>query len=495
MNLKKPLTALLLAFSTQTPLYAQTAPVKPPQIAQNATICPAQLPKAIDNITNRPEFRRASWGISIEPLATNTPLYHRQAEKYFIPASNAKLLTTAAALVKLGPDYRIRTSVYANPVNGDSVPILRVVGRGDPSLTKAQLQSLAKQLKNWGIRNVNQLVIDDGFFRGDLVNKNWEVEDIQAGYGAPVNSLILNQNAVAFTLSPQQIGKPLSVKWDDVEEGASWEVENESMTVNQNEPEYIDVGRDLQKPVLYVSGQLRAGSEPEPTSVAITEPTNNFLKQFRQVLAAEGIVVKSTKVTKDGTPNSDEVELAMVQSPPLIDLIKHTNVESDNLYAEVLLRLLGTVSDNTKSAQVQTANEGLDVIKKALTELGLDASSYKPADGSGLSRQNLTSPEALVNLLRVMASTPVADIYRNSLPVAGVNGTLTNRFRNTPAQGIVQAKTGSLTGVASLSGYINNRNYEPLVFSIIVNQSDLTSSTIRRSIDDIVVLLSRLRRC
>ncbi|MCT7951506.1 D-alanyl-D-alanine carboxypeptidase/D-alanyl-D-alanine-endopeptidase [Ancylothrix sp. C2] len=495
MNFKKSLSAILLALSTQTPLHAQTAPVNPPQIAQASTICPAQLPKAIDSITNRPEFRRASWGISIEPLATSTPLYHRQAEKYFIPASNAKLLTTAAALLKLGPDYRIRTSVYANPVNGDSVPVLRVVGRGDPSLTTAQLKSLATQLKNWGIRNVNQLVIDDGFFRGDLVNANWEFEDIQAGYGAPVNSLILNQNAVNFTLFPQQAGEPLLVKWDDSQEGASWEVENTSMTVTSNEEEFIDVGRDLTKPVLYVSGQLRAGSEPESTSVAITQPATNFLQKFRQVLAAEGIRVKSTKVIKDGTPNADEVELAMVSSPPLIELINRTNVDSDNLYAEVLLRLLGTVSDNTKAAQFQTANAGLDTIRNALAELGLDPKSYKPADGSGLSRHNLTSPEALVNLLRVMASTPVADMYRNSLPVAGVSGTLASRFRNTPAQGIVQAKTGTLSGVASLSGYLNNRNYEPLVFSIIVNQSDLTSSTIRRSIDDIVVLLSRLRRC
>ena len=219
------------------------------------SICPAQLKTAIDAVINRPQFQRARWGILIERLSPDTinllqkslnhpspslslvegggkissfppldqgglrgvystftkglinpastvnqdhALYRRDAERYFIPASNVKLLTTAAALHKLGSEFRIRTSIYE--AGDDS---LRVMGRGDPSLTDAQLRELAQQLKRQGIRKVQRLIVDDGYFRGNAVNLSWEWGDVQANYGASVNSLILNQNAVKLTLSPQ----------------------------------------------------------------------------------------------------------------------------------------------------------------------------------------------------------------------------------------------------------------------------------------------------
>ncbi|WP_445243206.1 MULTISPECIES: D-alanyl-D-alanine carboxypeptidase/D-alanyl-D-alanine endopeptidase [unclassified Microcoleus] len=451
-------------------------------------ICPGELGVQVDAIANRPEFSRSRWGILIQPLSSTTTLYSRDAQKYFIPASNAKLLTTAAALQKLGADFRIKTSVYSGE-NGS----LYVAGRGDPSIAEAQLKSLAQQLKQRGITQVNELIGDDSYFQGSAVNPNWEWEDAQAGYGAPINSLIFNQNAIDLLLSPQAIGQPLKVTFAEPKLANQWQLQNNSVTVAQSESEFIDVGREFYRPIIRVSGQLKVGGEPESAYVAVVNPANNFLQQFQQVLAAEGIPVKQTLVAS-ASRNLNQ-ELATVESPPLAQLVRETNRESNNLYAEVLLRLLGKVTDKMPLQQEDTGEMGLKELKLSLTQLGVNPNSYILADGSGLSRHNLISPEALVQTLRFMANSPAASIYRQSLPIAGENGTLKNRFNNTPNRVVLQAKTGTLSGVSALSGYIEVPNYEPLVFSIIVNQSDLSAAKMRSATDEIVLLLNRLRRC
>ena len=188
----------------------------------------------------------------------------------------------------------------------------------------------------------------------------------------------------------------------------------------------------------------------------------------------------------------EETELAAVESPPLRELITETNQQSNNLYAEALLRSLGVTDKETNES---TATAGREQIRTILTELGVEPESYVLADGSGLSRHNLVSPTAIVQLLQAIAQTPMAQSYRNSLAVAGVEGTLQQRFENTPAQSRVYAKTGTMTGVSGLSGYVYVPDYQPLVFSIMVNQSNQSVDTIRQAIDEIVVLLTRLRSC
>ncbi|WP_445316457.1 D-alanyl-D-alanine carboxypeptidase/D-alanyl-D-alanine endopeptidase [Microcoleus vaginatus] len=451
-------------------------------------ICPGELGAQVDAIANRPEFSRSRWGILIQPLSSTDTLYSRDATKYFIPASNAKLLTTAAALQKLGADFRIKTSVYSGE-NGS----LYVAGRGDPSIAEAQLKSLAQQLKQRGITQANQLIGDDSYFQGSAVNPNWEWEDAQAGYGAPINSLIFNQNAIDLLLSPQAIGQPLKVTFAEPKLANQWQLQNNSVTVAQNESEFIEVGREFDRPIIRVSGQLKVGGEPESAYVAVVNPANNFLQYFQQALAAEGIPVKQALVAS-ASRNLNQ-ELATVESPPLAELVRETNRESNNLYAEVLLRLLGKVTDKMPQQQEDTGEMGLKELKTALTQLGVNPNSYILADGSGLSRHNLISPEALVQTLRFMANSPAASIYRQSLPIAGESGTLKNRFNNTPSRVNLQAKTGTMSGVSALSGYIEVPNYEPLVFSIIVNQSDLSTAKMRSATDEIVLLLNRLRRC
>ncbi|MEG4226628.1 D-alanyl-D-alanine carboxypeptidase/D-alanyl-D-alanine-endopeptidase [Microcoleus sp. N9_B2] len=490
--MKRIAVSLLVLIIGYTPqVVAQT-----PAVAGD--ICPGELGAQVDAIANRPEFSRSRWGILIQPLSSTTTLYSRDAQKYFIPASNAKLLTTAAALQKLGADFRIKTSVYSGE-NGS----LYVAGRGDPSIAEAQLKSLAQQLKQRGISQVNQLIGDDSYFLGSAVNPNWEWEDAQAGYGAPINSLIFNQNAIDLLLSPQALGQPLKVTFAEPKLANQWQLQNNSVTVAQSESEFIEVGREFDRPIIRVSGQLNVGGEPESAYVAVVNPANNFLQSFQQALATEGIPVKQTLVAS-ASRNSNQ-ELATVESPPLAELVRETNRESNNLYAEVLLRLLGKVTDKIPLPptltgkmpvpQEDTGESGLKELKTVLTQLGVNPNSYRLADGSGLSRHNLITPEALVETLRFMANSPAASIYRASLPIAGESGTLKNRFNITPNRVNLQAKTGTMSGVSALSGYIEVPNYEPLVFSIIVNQSDLSTAKMRSATDEIVLLLNRLRRC
>ncbi|MEG5047228.1 D-alanyl-D-alanine carboxypeptidase/D-alanyl-D-alanine-endopeptidase [Microcoleus sp. B4-C1] len=485
------LSLLVLILGRPSAVAAQTQAVA-------GDICPGDLGAQVDAIANRPEFSRSRWGILIQPLSSTTTLYSRDAQKYFIPASNAKLLTTAAALQKLGADFRIKTSVYSGE-NGS----LYVAGRGDPSIAEAQLKSLAQQLKQRGISQVNQLIGDDSYFQGSAVNPNWEWEDAQAGYGAPINSLIFNQNAIDLLLSPQALGQPLKVTFVEAKLANQWQLQNNSVTVAQNESEFIEIGREFDRPIIRVGGQLKVGAEPESAYVAVVNPANNFLQYFQQALAAEGIPVKQALVAS-ASRNLNQ-ELATVESPPLAELVRETNRVSNNLYAEVLLRLLGKVTDKMPLPQTltgkmpvpqeDTGEMGLKELKTVLTQLGVNPNSYRLADGSGLSRHNLITPEALVQTLRLMANSPAASIYRQSLPIAGESGTLKNRFNTTPNRVIMQAKTGTMSGVSALSGYIEVPNYEPLVFSIIVNQSDLTTAKMRSATDEIVLLLNRLRRC
>lgn len=454
------------------PSGAQSPPSEP------GGICVNQVGAAIDRILQQPENRRSRIGVLVETLGGNM-LYSNSHLSYFTPASTTKLLTTAAALEAIGPEYRLRTSVYGT-LNGTTAPLLRLVGSSDPTIDAGKLQSLAQQLAARGIQRVDRLIVQEARFTGPTINPTWQWEDIQSGYGAPVNSLIYNQNAVDIMLWPTEIGQPLRITWANPEEAGNWRIENTSKTVAPDQPEFVEVGRDLRTQVLYVRGQLRFGSEPEDAAVAVVDPGSNFLQHFRAALQREGITVGTATVsTTDAAATSGEIELAAVESPTLAQLVTTTNQTSNNLYAEVLLRLLG-VKASVDNPGDSTAEAAIEAVKNILTRLGVDPQSYFMHDGSGLSRQNLVSPQALVETLRGMAQSPYAAIYRAGLPNAGVG---------------VQGKTGGMTGISALAGYVEAAAYEPLVFAIIVNNSERLGADRRRTINEIVLLLSRLRRC
>jgi len=446
--------------------------------------CRVELSRQIKAIT---EPSGARWGILAESLGPNSRIiYAQNADQLFIPASNIKLLTTAAALTSLGEEFRIRTSVYQVPGETRS---LVVVGRGDPSVTDTQLRLLAHQIANRGIHQIDHLVGDDQYFQGVFFNPTWEQEDIESGYGAPFNSLILNQNAIDLTLIPQALGQALGVRWDDPTEAVRWRIINTSKTVAANADEFLTVGRDLGQPILRVEGQLRIGSAPEPVAVSIPDPAHYFLARFRRALEAEQIQVKQTELAQ--SPLSETTEIAALESAPLRDLLIETNQQSNNLYAEALLRQLGKMSDAAPDlASPDALQAGISQLQNCLMQLGI-SSEYRLADGSGLSRQNQASPRVFVETLQAMYRSAHAHSYIASLSKAGVSGTLATRFRDTPVQAQFVGKTGSLRAVAALSGYLQ----EPaLAISILANAPADTPS-LQSEIDAILQILHQRGSC
>lgn len=440
--------------------------------------CRADLSREIDAIAAQPTLKKARLGILIETQSGQV-IYSRDADRYFVPASNVKLLTTAAALSSLGPNFTIRTSVYGQPTSN---PTLQVVGRGDPTFGDDQLNDLANQLKAKGIRTVSNLLGNDTHFAGPTVNPNWEWEDVQAGYGAPTNSLILNANELGFTLYPQSVGQPLRIEWDDPSLNSQWQIENFSRSVAAGQPEFIDIGRDLSRPILRVYGQLISGAAPDTASVAVPNPATYFVDRFRRTLGRQGISVGQSGLTQ-ATPSGSE--LAAVNSPPLAQWMVRTNRNSKNIYAEAMLKSLAG-----RNADDATAS-GIMALETILERLGVNPALYEIVDGSGLSRHNLATPQAFVDTLQAMARSPHAATYRNSLAVAGASGTLVNRLGGMRFVG----KTGAISHNASLSGYLEPPNHSPLVLSIMINNLDQRGAVLRRTIDDVVKVAAQLDDC
>lgn len=449
------------------------------------SLCPSDLKTAIETVINRPEFKRSRWGILIQTLDSGEMLYSLDAEKYFIPASSVKLLTTAAALLQFGSQFRIRTSVYGT---GDvaNLTTLRLVGRGDPSFSSDRLKDLAQQLKRQGVRRISNVIVEDNYFEQTGINSSWEWGDIFFSYGTSVNSLILNENSVTLTLSPRQPDFSLKVDWSDPIAARQWQIENQTITASEETSSSIEIQGNFGRSFLEIQGEMSIDSEPTPWELAIVDPSQYFLESFLEALIAQGIKVKQGAIAKESEKNSLGKELAFVESDPLSILLQKTNRESNNLFAEALLQILGSESQNKTS---------LEVVKEKLTELGVNPESYVLVDGSGLSRHNLVSPEAIAQTLRFMAQTPEAKTYQDSLAVAGVSGTLQERFKNTLVAENLQGKTGTLSGNSALSGYLTVPGYRRLVFSIMVNQSDRPASDLRAAIDEIIVLISQLKSC
>jgi D-alanyl-D-alanine carboxypeptidase/D-alanyl-D-alanine-endopeptidase (penicillin-binding protein 4) len=476
------------------------------QPSPTSTLCPADLSGSIASIIDQPNFQRGRWGVLVQTQApigvAPTTLYQRDADKYFIPASNAKLITTAAALQQFGPQFKQQTGFYGE----GNLPNLRrlvVVGRGDPGINQAKLMTVARQLYQAGVRQIDTLIADDGYFGGEAVNHTWEQEDIQAGYGAPINSLIVDQNSIDLTLTPQSVGQPLKVEFADPSQSSQWQIDNQTRTVTGNEPEYVAVNRDEAQQKLRVMAQLRAGSVADTTSVAVAQPGQFFLAKLQQALRANQIQVGQAQLATSPIPVSGQ-PLVALETEPLTALLTEVNQASNNLYAEVLLRWIGlnfaqSTQPNGQGVKPDVATApataGLTAIPKILSPLGVDAQGFILNDGSGLSRRNLVSPMALVQVLQAMQQSHHATLFRNSLTVAGRNGTLKSRLVGSAAAGQLQGKTGTLTDAVSLSGYLSPPNFSPLVFSIMVNQTGQPTADLRQAIDQIVLTLTRLRTC
>jgi len=456
---------------------------KPPKL-----VCDRDLSIAIAEVINRPKLKRSRWGIEIQTL-TGENLYSLDGEKFFNPASTAKLLVSAAGLLEFGADYRLKTPIYSAG-NADVLKSLRLYGQGDPTISSQSLKNIVRQLQDRGVKSIENLIIDDSYLAPPAINPTWEWVDVHSYFATAVNSTILNENTVTLTLLPQQIDEPIKFFWDDAIAASQWQVINQATTGNADIEYAVEIDGELGKPVLKLRGELAVNEPPDVWDLAVVDPAQYFLESLRLQLSQGGIdVTRGTVVDlENGLLNFADTELTAIYAPPMQEILKEINQASNNLYAEALGKILA------RRLELETST---DALAYHLQQIGIAPSEYFLVDASGLSRQNLIAPKTLVKLLRLMAnSDPATDrAYRQSLAIAGTSGTLKRRFANTSIQGNLWGKTGTLTGVGALSGYLDTQSGLSLAFSIMVNNSELKNKEIRQAIDELVAIVNRLDRC
>jgi serine-type D-Ala-D-Ala carboxypeptidase/endopeptidase (penicillin-binding protein 4) len=433
-------------------------------------ICAVDLKTNIDRILAKPDYQGAYWGITIKSLDSDENLYSLHENNFLTPASTTKLLTTAAALTNFSPDYRLKTPIFAqgNPPNLDT---LTLVGKGDATITTEKLQNLAQKLKEQGIKSISRLIIVDSPFVVSNSQKTWEWEDVFFSYAVSASSLVLNENAVTLKILPRQLGQSLDLQWSDPIAGKQWLIDNQTTTTSQGSDNNLVIKGNLANNRLIITGYLALDSQDD-FNLAIPQAAEYFLDSWRNILEKAGIMVKTAEISSQILGD----EITSLESDSVSYLVEKVNKDSDNLLAETLLQMVGGVSG----------------LQETLTKIGINSDGYKIQDGSGLSRQNLIKPNTLTKIFQLMAKN---SDYRRSLAIGGIDGTLTNRFQNTPLQGRLQAKTGTLTGVIALAGYVETADNQTLIFSITVNNSDQPAPTLRNGIDEIILLLGQLKSC
>jgi len=456
--------------------------------AQGQT-CPQQV-----TATLQAQFAQAPWqgshiGMVVETLAPRPrPLYARAGDRFFIPASNAKVLVTAAALARLGPEFRGQTVLYTAPDDAGG-HTLRLVGQGDPSLTSTDLTTLAQGAMGMG--PVSTLVIEDSYFPGSNVNSTWEVGDLPWAYAPPVTALMVDQNAVPLRLAPAAVGDPLVLGPLPFFTASPWAVLNHTQTVTSPEAaQPLRITRLDPERRLHLTGALAVGAAPTDYRLAVPEPAVYAGQQLRTALAQVGVPVGRVQVQTEPSAVQGQ-RLAVLSSPPLVDLITVANQDSNNLYAEALLRLVGVESATARPSSALAA--GTAAVAEVLGELGVDPQTVRLRDGSGLSRHNLVTPQALVDTLQAMATHRHGTVFRRSLAVAGERGTLAGRWVDSPLAGRVQGKSGALTGQVSLAGYVTSPTADrpDLVFALMVNNTPEHARTIRQGMDRLLLALDQ----
>lgn len=493
MKTLRHLTSLfLIVCLAVAPALAQGAPPAKPKTS-------AELQTRIAALLDQPKFAAARWGVFIK-AGQNKIVFDRDGEKTFMPASNMKLYSSAAALDAFGPDFKIKTSVYSTKpikvgtVRGDLI----LYGRGDPNLsprfdagnedkyddhkpadTITPIEALADQLKAAGIRTVTgNLIGEDSFFAGDLLGPSWEWDDLQAYYGAEVSALTVNDNCVSFTVTPgQRTGdKPVIA----VQPQTAYVKVINNATTTENGATRIRAHRPLDSNTVEFYGSIPRSAAKYETNIAIHDPAAYAATLLKEALARRkirvlGKVARVDAVARVANPfdESKLTELARVESQPLSELIKVVNKPSQNLHAELILRLLGAnegrheVDDYGRPKS--TIARGNEARREFLQKAGLEVAPLSLRDGSGLARQDLVTPQATVRLLEFMLTHTHANVFRESLPIAGVDGTLERRMRDTAATNNLRGKTGTLSYVNALSGYVTTKHGYVVIFSLMGN--------------------------
>ena len=510
MARRRPLSLLIVLFLV-APLLA--APPKP-------------LQERIAGALGSPDLARGFWGIEVVSLSTGETLYSQNADKLFTPASNTKLFTTAAALALIGPDYKFRTTVETTGtldrygrLNGDLV----LVGHGDPNLSGRELpydlrtqrnddpiqalETLADALVQKGVKYVDgDIVADDSYFAFERYGEGWSQDDLVWADGAPVSALTINDNVVFVNILPAD--RPGEKAFVSIKPFADYyRLDNRVITTPAGTGRKFFVNREPGSTVITLWGNMPLDDPGANEALAIEDPAEFASVLFRQLLEKRGIVIyghqrtRHTELASLSTftatavapshggsealsrpfKSDQPLTLASYESKPLLEDLRVINKVSQNLHAEILLRLLGRERGNAG-----TIEGGLEVLRGFLTQAGISSDQYLFYDGSGLSRQNLATPHAIVQMLRYSSTQPWGAAYKSTFPLSGVDGSLSDRLNAPRLRSRIMAKTGSLGGVKTLSGYVTTDAGQTVVFAILSNNFNLPAKRITDAIDQIV---------
>jgi serine-type D-Ala-D-Ala carboxypeptidase/endopeptidase (penicillin-binding protein 4) len=482
-----------------------------PVLPVSPALAQKDLKHRIDARINAPPFNRQLWGVAVVDESGRL-LYGQNQDRLFIPASNAKLVVTAVASALLAPDWRVKTSLYGGPLVGGVLQgDLVLYGRGDPTIDKrcyavdttragvcdtdpfARLRQLVDVLKRRGVRAVAGDVVGDGsYFEPTTVHPNWEAFDLNWWYAAPVSGLGFHDNSVDFTWSPgPSAGTPAIITMTpDLGDIA---FENRTVTVPPGGES--DIGdRFFRNPgtlEIWAEGTVALDNPARTESFALPDPPLYAARALRQLLADAGIAVSgTTRSTTDSTAYAGRrgtPPLAETESRPLRDWIFPILNSSQNWFAEMLLKQLGK-----RFGRAGSWPEGLDVERRFLIDsVRVDSTQFSLSDGSGLSSSNLISPLAFTQLLRYMRHHPRYATFAAGLPQAGQYGSLRNRFVGTSLAGRVRAKTGSISRVLTLSGYIELDRGRTLTFSVQANHHAQPVRNLLAAIDSMVVDMAK----
>jgi D-alanyl-D-alanine carboxypeptidase/D-alanyl-D-alanine-endopeptidase (penicillin-binding protein 4) len=470
------------------------------------------MQQRITRLLDQPPFDRATWNIYAQDDRGHV-LFNRNGDHFSIPASNTKLVVSAAATVLLPADYRVRTSVYANGTVTDGVlkGDLILYGRGDPTWSErcysvdtlaagacdstwTAVDAIADSLKAHGLKRVTGRIVGDGsYFEPTLTHWNWGSFDLNWWYAAPVSGLGFHDNSVDFQItSGAAVDQPPSITWEP--ELHLFTFENRARTVPADSGTTIG-DNFFRKPGtldIWAEGTVSLGRQPWIESFAVPDPNLYAARALEASLQRKGVSVEGGAASTTDSMVYRGIRccgnpVVEYRGRPLPDIIFPILNTSQNWFAEMLLKIVGREVGDTGSWA-----KGLDVEKRFLIDsVKIDSTAFALDDGSGLSAGNLVTPHTFVQLLAYMYRHPKRKAFLAALPRAEQRGSLLKRFAGTPLEGRVLAKTGSIFRVNTLSGYIERADGRVITFSIQANAHNVPNRQILAQIDSVVVQLAR----
>lgn len=463
----------------------------------------ARFRDRVDAALGEVHAAKALWGILVADRDTGETLYELNADRFFTPASNAKIFTSSLAFATLGPAYQFRTTLESKAslaADGHLRGDLVFVGRGDPDIsnrkfpyagtvehdgpTEKVLSQMVDEAVAKGLKQIDgDVIADDSYYPYDPYPPGWTVGDLFFTFGAPVSAIAFNDNCMSVEISAgAQVGDPATLSVDPAAALNTFGYDLKTVAVD-GKPE-LGVVRQPGEQFLLLRGRIPVGHSPMVLDLAMPDPAQTTAVALQQLLESRGIRVTGTarvhhapppEIYPDAPivlgpapvpPSPSSIVFAEHLSPPLSEIVRVTNKVSQNLHAELLLR---AVAQEKKGFGVTDA--GLWVEQDFLKSIGVADGDVVFSDGSGLSRDDLVTPRAVVQLLHYDAQQAWGADYISTFPIAGIDGTLENRFKDTPASGLIQAKTGALDHVRAMSGFASTLHGEHLIFTIFGNNN------------------------